>query len=120
MAAAAASRLVSTEYPRRESTATERYSSKAATDSSGRPADRSVATQVVVDYGQARQLGVAGRLCLAVCGDDFRLVDPEDCDAASDATEGPLLDDDCIGPVDDRAAGIGARVASLARSLSGA
>ena len=41
---------------------------------------------VMIDFGQARKLGWLGRCCLRLCGDDVRLVDPDDDDAHSDAT----------------------------------
>ncbi|KAH8073629.1 hypothetical protein JL721_2933 [Aureococcus anophagefferens] len=47
---------------------------------------RSGVEVVMIDFGQARKLGWLGRCCLRLCGDDVRLVDPDDDDAHSDAT----------------------------------
>ena len=47
---------------------------------------------VLVDFGQARLLGALGKLCLKLCGDDHRLVDPTDADAPSEATDADAIE----------------------------
>ena len=49
---------------------------------------------VMIDFGQAARVGVLGRCCLRVCGDEQRFVDPDEGDDLSDATEaaGSLAD----------------------------
>ena len=37
---------------------------------------------LMVDFGQAKVLDATGKLCLSLCGDDHRFVDPDDDDRA--------------------------------------
>ena len=48
---------------------------------------QSSARLVVVDFGRARKADGFSRWLLRACGDDHRMVDPQDCERVSDVTE---------------------------------
>ena len=53
----------------------------------GRGPSLSSAKLVVVDFGRARKADGFSRWLLRACGDDHRMVDPQDCERVSDITD---------------------------------
>ena len=53
----------------------------------GKGPSQSSARLVVVDFGRARKADGFSHFLLRACGDDHRMVDPQDCERVSDVTE---------------------------------
>ena len=72
----------------------------------GKGPQHSSAKLVVVDFGRARKADGFSRWLLRACGDDHRMVDPQDCERVSDVTDMDACVDDLeseayIGKVPD-------------------
>ena len=72
----------------------------------GKGPSQSSAKLVVVDFGRARKADGFSRWLLRACGDDHRMVDPQDCERVSDVTDVDMCVDDLeseayIGKVPD-------------------